>query len=60
MCEQWFQKRLEQLHAGSTRPYNATQWAKNLRYAKQTKKFIENTKKIGRNFLANNCEMLKV
>jgi hypothetical protein len=60
MCEQWFQKRLIQLQAGSNRPYNASQWAKNLRYAKKTKKFIENANKLGRNFLAKECEVLKV
>jgi hypothetical protein len=59
MCEQWFQKCLVQLREGSTRPYNASQWAKNLRYAKLTKKFFETSKKIGRNFLAGDGGILK-
>jgi hypothetical protein len=36
-------------------PYPSKAWSKNLRYAKETKKFFANFKKIGRNFIIDDC-----
>lgn len=55
MCERWFRKRLESLRSGTARPYSSSAWAKNLRYAKETKNFIQTLDHIGRNFLAEDC-----
>lgn len=60
LCEHWFQKRLQSIraHAGGT--YTSTQWGKNLRYAKETKKFFVNAKKVGQDFMVESCEIRNV
>ena len=57
LCERWFRKRLEFLRLGKARPYTSSQWAGNLRYAPETKKFFNNFKNIGRDYLIRECEM---
>ena len=55
MCEHWFRKRSTDIQEGRVGPYSSKAWYKNLRYAKETKKFFVNAKNIGRDFLVNEC-----
>lgn len=55
MCEHWFQKRVEDIQSGKVGPYPSKSWVKNLRYARETKKFFANCKNTGENFLTNDC-----
>lgn len=55
MCERWFRKRIESIRKGEAKMYSSTQWQKNLRYEKETKKFFKNCKNIGRDFLVKEC-----
>ena len=57
MCERWFRKRLESIKGGMAGPYSSQQWQKNLRYGKETKKFITSCKNIGHKFLVENCSI---
>jgi len=55
MCENWFRKRAENLWEGKAGPYSSKAWQKNLKYAKETKKFFVNSKRVGQDFLVNDC-----
>ena len=55
MYENWFRKCAENLREGKAGLYSSKAWQKNLRYAKETKKFFVNSKRVGQDFLANNC-----
>lgn len=55
MCERWFRKRIQAIREGEAKLFSSTQWQKNLRYDKDTKKFFMNWKNIGRDFLVGEC-----
>ena len=58
MCEQWFQKRLQSIKSGEGRVFSSKVWSKNLKYAKQKQGFYTGAKKIGEDFIINNCMVL--
>ena len=59
MAERWFRNRLEALRQceGKTRAHSAKEWYKNLRFQKETKKFLTNWNVIGRDFLKAECRV---
>lgn len=59
-CEQWFQRRLERILSGTERPQGTSRWKKNLRYEKETRKFVGQFRNLGRHFLAHNYPTLLV
>lgn len=60
MSECWFQKRVQDIQSGKVGAYSSKAWSKNLRYAKETKKFFVNCKNVGRNFLINECMIRQI
>ena len=55
MCERWFQKRSEDIRQGKVGPYSSKVWQKNLRYAKETKRFLIKGMDLGQGFLISTC-----
>lgn len=55
MCERWFRNRLESLREGKAKTFSSKEWYKNLRYQKETKKFLTKWKSIGEDFLIKGC-----
>ena len=56
MCENWFKKRSEGIHAGRVGPNSSIAWQKNLKYAKETKKFVKNSMDLAERFLVDTCQ----
>lgn len=57
MAERWFRKQLEALKDGRSRACSAKEWYKNLRFQKETKKFLANWNTLGWDFLKVECRM---
>jgi len=55
MCEHWFKKRSADIQAGKVGPYPSKSWIKNLRYAKDARRFVTNANNIGQRFLDEHC-----
>ena len=55
MCERWFQKRSEDIRQDRVKPYSSKVWQKNLKYAKETKRFLVNGMNLGQEFLISTC-----